>query len=66
MKDTFSAVKVSDHVYWVGAIDWDIRDFHGQGNIEVREDTHHISQGPTDITWIACARQGAQERIPAT
>jgi flavorubredoxin len=24
-----NAVKVSDRVYWVGAIDWNIRDFHG-------------------------------------
>jgi len=23
------AVKVSDHVYWVGGVDWGIRDFHG-------------------------------------
>jgi len=29
MTDTFRAVKVSDHVYWVGAIDWTLRDFHG-------------------------------------
>jgi flavorubredoxin len=29
MKDFHKAVKVSDHVYWVGAIDWNIRDFHG-------------------------------------
>jgi flavorubredoxin len=29
MKDIYSAIKVSDHVYWVGAIDWNIRDFHG-------------------------------------
>lgn len=29
MSDTFSAVKVSENVYWVGAIDWNIRDFHG-------------------------------------
>jgi len=29
MKDIYSAVKVSEHVYWVGAIDWSIRDFHG-------------------------------------
>ena len=29
MNDHFKAVKVSDHVWWVGAIDWDIRDFHG-------------------------------------
>jgi len=31
MKETesFKAVKVSEHVYWVGAIDWTGRDFHG-------------------------------------
>lgn len=29
MADVYSAIKVSDHVYWVGAIDWSIRDFHG-------------------------------------
>lgn len=25
----FDAVKISDRVYWVGAIDWALRDFHG-------------------------------------
>jgi flavorubredoxin len=29
MKDIYSAIKVSENVYWVGAIDWTIRDFHG-------------------------------------
>jgi flavorubredoxin len=29
MGNTYSAIKVRDHVYWVGAIDWTIRDFHG-------------------------------------
>jgi flavorubredoxin len=29
MSNIYSAVKVSDYVYWVGAIDWTIRDFHG-------------------------------------
>lgn len=29
MDDSFRAVRVSEHVYWVGAIDWSIRDFHG-------------------------------------
>jgi len=29
MNNIYSAMKVSDHVYWVGAIDWTIRDFHG-------------------------------------
>lgn len=25
----FKPVKLTDHVYWVGAVDWTIRDFHG-------------------------------------
>jgi len=29
MSNIYSAIKLSDHVYWVGAIDWTIRDFHG-------------------------------------
>ncbi|MHC4985706.1 MAG: FprA family A-type flavoprotein [Planctomycetota bacterium] len=29
MPDTFKAVQVTEHVYWVGAIDYDVRDFHG-------------------------------------
>lgn len=29
MNDTFRALKITDRVWWVGAIDWDVRDFHG-------------------------------------
>ena len=29
MAEQHSAVKVTDRVYWVGAIDWALRDFHG-------------------------------------
>jgi len=29
MKSPYRAVKVTDDVWWVGAIDWNIRDFHG-------------------------------------
>lgn len=29
MKETFVAQKITDTVYWVGAVDWNIRDFHG-------------------------------------
>ena len=29
MADTFRAVRISEHVYWVGAIDWAVRNFHG-------------------------------------
>ena len=29
MDTPFKAIDITDHVYWVGAIDWSIRDFHG-------------------------------------
>jgi flavorubredoxin len=29
MQGLYKAVKLTDRVYWVGAIDWTIRDFHG-------------------------------------
>ena len=29
MKEAFEAVRITDKVHWVGAIDWNIRDFHG-------------------------------------
>jgi flavorubredoxin len=29
MPDTFKPVRISERVYWVGAVDWTIRDFHG-------------------------------------
>ena len=29
MYKPFKAIKVTDNVHWVGAIDWGIRDFHG-------------------------------------
>jgi len=29
MAEIYQAVRVTDKVYWVGAIDWKIRDFHG-------------------------------------
>jgi len=25
----YKAVKITDNLYWVGAVDWDVRDFHG-------------------------------------
>ena len=31
MHESYRAVKLTDRVYWVGAIDWAIRDFHGYG-----------------------------------
>ena len=30
MKETvFGAVQISEHVWWVGAADWNVRNFHG-------------------------------------
>lgn len=29
MSGTFQAVPIADRVYWVGAVDWALRDFHG-------------------------------------
>jgi flavorubredoxin len=29
MSTSFTAIKISDSVYWVGAIDWGVRNFHG-------------------------------------
>jgi flavorubredoxin len=29
MQNTFKAVRLTEDVWWVGAIDWNIRDFHG-------------------------------------
>ncbi len=29
MREPFEAVRVTDSIYWVGAIDWNIREFHG-------------------------------------
>jgi flavorubredoxin/rubredoxin len=29
VKEPFHAVQISEHVYWVGAIDWSLREFHG-------------------------------------
>lgn len=29
MSTTFNAIKITDHVYWVGALDSELRDFHG-------------------------------------
>ncbi len=29
MSETFTAAKITEDVYWVGAIDWSVRNFHG-------------------------------------
>jgi len=29
----YEAIKITEHVYWVGAIDWDLRNFHGYNTL---------------------------------
>jgi flavorubredoxin len=43
--DLFRAVKLSEHVWWVGAIDWGIRDFHG----------YLTNRGSTYNAYLVCA-----------
>jgi flavorubredoxin len=45
MSAHFKAAKVTDHVYWVGAIDWALREFHG----------HLTSRGTTYNAYLILA-----------
>jgi flavorubredoxin len=45
MTSTFKAVRITDKIYWVGAIDWGIRDFHG----------YRISRGTTYNAYLIMA-----------
>jgi len=45
MSGVFKAAKVTDHVYWVGAIDWSLREFHG----------HLTSRGSTYNAYLILA-----------
>ena len=29
------AVKVKENIYWVGAVDWDVRNFHGASSFVI-------------------------------
>jgi flavorubredoxin len=45
MSEVFKAAKVTDHVHWVGAIDWSLREFHG----------HLTSRGTTYNAYLILA-----------
>ena len=47
MTDGFSAIQVADGVYWVGAIDWTIRNFHG----------YQTSRGTTYSAYLVCGER---------
>ena len=42
---SFEAVQITDHVYWVGAVDWAVRDFHG----------YHTGRGSTYNAYLIMA-----------
>jgi len=47
VSDSSSAVKVTDRVYWVGAIDWELRDFHG----------YSVARGSTYNSYLVLAEK---------
>lgn len=58
----FKAIKVSDHVYWVGAIDWAVRDFHGYATH--RGTTYNAYLVMADkITLIDTVKKGFQREM---
>jgi flavorubredoxin len=44
-----SAVRVSDGIYWVGYVDWNVRDFHG----------YHTARGVTYNAYLVCDEKTA-------
>jgi flavorubredoxin len=46
------AVKITENVYWVGAIDWNIRDFHG----------YATRRGSTYNAYLVLAEKPAQRK----
>jgi len=47
--NTYKAVKVTDTVYWVGAIDWNIRDFHGYSTNRGTTYNAYLITGPEPV-----------------
>ena len=57
------AVKISEKVYWVGAIDWNIRDFHGYSTKRGTTYNAYLVMGDTRHEG-ACTGQGAHWSVP--
>lgn len=50
MSKVFEAIRITDRVYWVGAIDWSLRDFHG----------YSTNRGSTYNAFLIMGRGGEQ------
>lgn len=46
MSEVFEAMQMTDHVWWVGAVDWDIRDFHGYATTRGTSYNAYLVLGP--------------------
>ncbi len=62
MSGPYNAVKVSEHVYWVGAIDWGIRDFHGYSTTRGSTYNAYLVVGD-DITLIDTVRAPFKDEL---
>lgn len=47
--NSFEAIKVADNVYWVGAIDWGIRNFHGYATSRGTTYNAYLITGETPV-----------------
>ena len=64
MTQKFKAVKISDSVYWVGAIDWGVRYFHGYST--ARGTTYNAFLIVADkITLIDAVKKGFEDELLA-
>jgi flavorubredoxin len=46
MSHSFDAVRITDRLFWVGAIDWDVRDFHGYSTPSGSTYNAYLLRGP--------------------
>ncbi len=61
MSDAFKAVQVTEKVWWVGAIDWNIRDFHGYMTGRGTSWNAYIVMGDEPILIDAVKKDGLDE-----
>ena len=62
MTGSFKAIKITENVYWVGAIDWGLRDFHGYATL--RGTTYNAYLIMADkITLVDTVREGFADEM---
>jgi flavorubredoxin len=63
MEQALRALQITDHVWWVGVIDWDVRDFHGY--LTGRGSTYnaYIIRGETTVLIDTVKKPGMAEMM---